>query len=103
MRRINDQESQPAVVYVHPWEMDPHQPRMAGSWRSRFRHYVNLDTTADKLRHLLERFSFGSMQDVFAGEIAKVGPLAGTTAAPLQAGSGKEQDIRRNGYPSCAA
>jgi polysaccharide deacetylase family protein (PEP-CTERM system associated) len=59
--RLNDRERMPAVVYVHPWETDPGQPRVAAPWRSRFRHYVGLDTTLPKLRDLASRYRFGTM------------------------------------------
>jgi uncharacterized protein DUF3473 len=47
------------MVYLHPWELDPDQPRPAGiSHRKRFQHTVNLRRTAAKLTFLLERFRF---------------------------------------------
>ena len=60
--RIN-RGGQPFMFYVHPWELDPDQPRMAGSLRSRFRHYQNLASTERKLTWLLPRFEFGTMTD----------------------------------------
>lgn len=66
IRRIN-REGHPAIVYLHPWELDPQQPRIYGpsAWL-RFRHYVNLDKTAQRLDELLGRFSFGPMSDILA-------------------------------------
>ncbi len=64
--RINRIEHQPAVFYFHPWEIDPGQPRIAASAKSRFRHYVNLDKTEGKLRYLLKQFRFAPMKDVLA-------------------------------------
>ncbi|TAJ98314.1 MAG: DUF3473 domain-containing protein [Candidatus Manganitrophaceae bacterium] len=58
IRRINEQEQKPAIVYLHPWEIDPGQPRIHGSRLSRFRHYVNLDKTESRLRRLLQDFRF---------------------------------------------
>jgi hypothetical protein len=52
------------VLYFHPWEIDPKQPRIAASFKSRFRHYLNLDKTADKVRCLLRQFDFGPMKDI---------------------------------------
>lgn len=71
-----NREGQPAVVYLHPWEFDPEQPRVAGApLLSRFRHYVNLRHTGDRLRALLHEFPFGPMCEVFherlAGEARK--------------------------------
>ena len=63
--QINTNEKQPFVFYLHPWEFDPEQPRMTNiSVLSRFRHYVNLDGTAEKLKRLLGDFKFSSMADV---------------------------------------
>lgn len=64
MRRLNDVEGRPAVLYIHPWEVDPGQPRIRASMASRFRHYTHLDRTLDRLRALLSRFPFGPVRDV---------------------------------------
>jgi polysaccharide deacetylase family protein (PEP-CTERM system associated) len=61
-------------IYIHPWEVDPEQPRMHGSLKSRFRHYVNLTTTLGKLDSLLARFRFGTLSDVVACEHLRAGP-----------------------------
>jgi len=60
---VNRDSGRPFVFYIHPWELDPDQPRLAGSLLSRFRHYQNLSTTEHKLDRLLPRFRFGSMSD----------------------------------------
>lgn len=54
----------PLVMYLHPWELDPHQPRMNGPLLSRFRHYVNLHKTEERLRRLLRDFAFAPIRDV---------------------------------------
>lgn len=69
LRHINAVERQPAMVYLHPWEFDPKQPRISAPWRSRFRHYQNLDTTEDKCKKLLRDFSWGPMEEVFANAV----------------------------------
>jgi polysaccharide deacetylase family protein (PEP-CTERM system associated) len=62
LRRINACEQQPFMFYTHPWEIDPEQPRVAGpGLRSRFRHYVNLASTAGKLECLLDTFQFTTL------------------------------------------
>ena len=66
IRRINEKEAQPALVYLHPWEIDPEQPRVAAPWRSRVRHYQNLRSTEEKLRRLLDDFSWASMTEVLS-------------------------------------
>ena len=67
IRRLNQKEDQPAMVYLHPWEIDPDQPRLAASWRSRFRQYQNLQTTEKKLTRLLDDFSWAPMSKVLSG------------------------------------
>jgi polysaccharide deacetylase family protein (PEP-CTERM system associated) len=67
IRRINQVERQPAIVYLHPWELDPDQPRLSGPVKSRLRHYTNLRKTELRLRQLLETFSFGPARDVLQG------------------------------------
>ena len=69
LRRVNHRDRQPGIFYFHPWEVDPDQPRVDGaSLRSRFRHYVNLDTMEARLRRLLGDFHWGRMDEVFAVE-----------------------------------
>ncbi len=63
VRRLEKQQM-PVMVYVHPWEVDPEQPRVRAPLKSRFRHYVNLASTANKLSMLMHQFRFGSMKDV---------------------------------------
>jgi len=63
---INLREKQPAVLYFHPWEIDPGQPRIKAGMKSRFRHYLNLDRTEGKLSHLFGRVKFASMKEVLA-------------------------------------
>jgi polysaccharide deacetylase family protein (PEP-CTERM system associated) len=60
--RLNGVEGQPAVFYLHPWEIDPDQPRIPAGVVSRFRHYRNLDKTEARLRRLLGDFRFSSLQ-----------------------------------------
>lgn len=65
LARLIEGERRPAVLYVHPWELDPDQPRIrAGSRLSRFRQYVNLDRTAPRLRALLARWPFAPLCEV---------------------------------------
>jgi polysaccharide deacetylase family protein (PEP-CTERM system associated) len=69
-RRAIAQSGQPVMFYIHPWEIDPGQPRLAGSLKSRFRHYQNLATTRKKLNWLLPRFSFAPMSQVIADSLS---------------------------------
>ena len=61
IRRVNRVEGKPAVFYLHPWEIDPGQPRLKGSWLTRTRHYSNLSQTGGRLRRLLADFSFDTV------------------------------------------
>ncbi len=54
------------MVYLHPWEIDPDQPRVAAGWRSEFRHYHNLQATESKFARLLADFSWGPMANVLS-------------------------------------
>jgi polysaccharide deacetylase family protein (PEP-CTERM system associated) len=62
--RVNDRERRPVMFYLHPWELDPGQPRPPMSWRHRFRHYVGLEREAAKLSRLLAEFRFGTACEV---------------------------------------
>jgi polysaccharide deacetylase family protein (PEP-CTERM system associated) len=55
---VNHRETKPVMFYLHPWEIDPDQPRIRVSWASRFRHYRNLDKTENRLRRLVGEFKF---------------------------------------------
>lgn len=62
-RRANRQ-GQPAVLYIHPWEVDPGQPRIPVQGLGRFTHYTNLSRTEDRLRRVLRQFEFAPMREV---------------------------------------
>jgi len=64
LRQINEQRGRPFSFYLHPWEVDPEQPRIRVGAFSRFRHYTNLGRTESRLRRVLSEFSFTSMRDV---------------------------------------
>jgi polysaccharide deacetylase family protein (PEP-CTERM system associated) len=63
IRRIN-REGRPAIIYLHPWELDPDLPRLRVGFLKELRHYGNLALTADKLRRLLDEFAFGPLREV---------------------------------------
>lgn len=68
---INKRDRQPAMFFLHPWELDPDQPRIAGTSRkTRFRHYVNLHRTAPRLAQLLRDFRWSRVDRVYLGEAA---------------------------------
>lgn len=94
LRQINGSRRAPFVFYMHPWEIDPGQPRIeVSSWLSRFRHYTNLDRCEERLKRLLREFAFAPVRDVLASlgllapsvpQPASAAPLA-AAAAPLSA------------------
>lgn len=67
--RLNHREQEPAVVYFHPWEIDPDQPRIHAGWLSCFRHYNNLRGMESKLHKLLSDFTFAPIREVFAAAL----------------------------------
>ena len=62
-RRLNHQ-GKPIVFYLHPWELDPDQPRMRVRLNYRLRHYVNLEKTEMRLEKLLKEFQFAPLGDL---------------------------------------
>lgn len=63
-----ENDHQRVVVYFHPWELDPEQPRIQAKLKSRFRHYSNLRHMQAHIEHLLENYSFVPFRDVVAKE-----------------------------------
>ncbi len=63
VRAINKNEHAPAVLYLHPWEIDDSQPHLKASWKSRLRQYTGLATMKSRLERLLRRFAFGKIYD----------------------------------------
>jgi polysaccharide deacetylase family protein (PEP-CTERM system associated) len=72
IRRLNEHEGEPAVIYIHPWELDPEQPRLDGSRLSAFRHTVNLEKTASKVTGLIKAFEFGPVREVFSSKLDRM-------------------------------
>ena len=62
--RMNERERKSAILYLHPWEIDPHQPKIKGNLPSRFRHYLNLKKTEPRLRRLLQDFRFSPLNEL---------------------------------------
>jgi hypothetical protein len=63
IKRIN-QEGRPAIIYIHPWELDPALPRIEIGLFKVLRHYGNLGLTESRLHRLLDEFSFGPLREV---------------------------------------
>lgn len=60
LNRLN-RHGEAVTFYMHPWELDPGQPRVQVPWFYRFRHYVNLSKTELRLRRLLKDFRFTTL------------------------------------------
>jgi len=61
-----NREGRPTIFYMHPWEVDPDQPRVGGlPVGKRFRHYNNLEKTLPRLEKLLEDFRFVALRTLF--------------------------------------
>ena len=78
LSQVNKRTKHPFMFYIHPWEVDPQQPRLSGpSAMSKMRHYVNLQSTETKLRMLLSRFEFGRVDRVVARHARANGSVCG--------------------------
>ena len=64
IKKINTVELKPAVLYLHPWEIDAAQPKIKAGAITRFRHYSKLDQVEDKVKKILIEFEFGTVSDV---------------------------------------
>lgn len=66
LQQVNQRDAESAIFYFHPWEIDPGQPRVSGiDLKTRFRHYVNIGRTEQRLARLLKDFHWGRMDDIF--------------------------------------
>ncbi len=77
LRQLEVKDRRPGTVYIHPWEIDPEQPRLAAHLKSRLRHYTGLKGMERRLETLLERFAFAPM-----GEVLERYPPTTTWARP---------------------
>jgi polysaccharide deacetylase family protein (PEP-CTERM system associated) len=69
LKQVTEQDERPAILYFHPWEIDPGQPRVPNApLRSKVRHYTNLGTMQGKLERLLGDFRWGRIDSFVANE-----------------------------------
>lgn len=69
IERVNRHDGQPGIFYFHPWEIDAEQPRQHNiGFKTRFRHYLNLERMEHRLTHLLQDFSWGRMDKIFLND-----------------------------------
>jgi polysaccharide deacetylase family protein (PEP-CTERM system associated) len=100
--RLNRVERKPAIFYLHPWEIDPDQPRLHAGTFDRFRHYRNLSMTEGRLRALLRDFSFAPMSALLSQtpgnvEVSGSGPRP-PEVYPRETNSGR-QPFSKAGQP----
>jgi polysaccharide deacetylase family protein (PEP-CTERM system associated) len=74
LSQINERYRQPFVFYLHPWEIDPEQPRVRAGLISNFRHYFNLTRCEERLRQLLATFRFAPAREVL--QLTAVEPVS---------------------------
>lgn len=73
INKVNRHDGRPAIIYFHPWEIDPGQPRVANApLRSKLRHYTRLDDMAEKLRRLAGDFRWERLDAVASREQARL-------------------------------
>ena len=70
LQRYQASRQAPFIFYLHPWEVDPEQPRIESSWLSKFRHYNKLDACEKRLSQLIDRFKFAAMEDTYQAYLA---------------------------------
>uniref|UniRef100_A0A7C2JX66 DUF3473 domain-containing protein n=1 Tax=Schlesneria paludicola TaxID=360056 RepID=A0A7C2JX66_9PLAN len=101
MEQTATRDGLPLMFYIHPWEVDPDQPRIRSSWKSRFRHYQNLRTTERKLERLVESLPFGTVTDaLLAADVgyAEEGSLASGTGTPAPHAFGRPLHVTPVGW-----
>jgi polysaccharide deacetylase family protein (PEP-CTERM system associated) len=83
LQRVNSRESEAAIFYFHPWEIDVDQPRIPGiDSKTRFRHYLNIDRMERRLACLLRDFDWGRMDHIFLRRAAAPAPNPSSTLLP---------------------
>jgi polysaccharide deacetylase family protein (PEP-CTERM system associated) len=82
--RVNRAEHRPVIFYLHPWEIDPDQPRLRAGLVSRFRHYRNLRETEARLKQLLADFAWGPLSAMLPQPAAVASAAGVSTALPYQ-------------------
>ena len=85
--RASHNQTRSQIFYLHPWEIDPRQPRVPNaSWFSNFRHYTNLDLCLPRLEQLLQDFQFGTMSQCLRQTTIQQQLSLDDLAAPIDMG-----------------
>lgn len=96
LRYLVQKEKIPAVLYLHPWEIDPDQPRLAVGTMTRIRHYRNLKRTMERVRTLLAAFDYstcGALVQQLKGD-------ANAESAPAVVANPEEGELVEVGSPA---
>ena len=73
IRQVNNEAERPAIIYFHPWEIDPGQPRVANApIKSKLRHYTKLKAMAPKLERLIGDFKWDRLDVIVESERARL-------------------------------
>lgn len=64
-------EGIPIVIYIHPWEVDPDQPRLPLRRISGLRHYTNLARTFERFKSVLQAGNYTSFRESGLADTAK--------------------------------
>jgi polysaccharide deacetylase family protein (PEP-CTERM system associated) len=73
IRQVNGEAQRPAIIYFHPWEIDPGQPRVAHApLKSKLRHYTKLKAMAPKLERLIADFQWDRLDSIVESERARL-------------------------------
>jgi polysaccharide deacetylase family protein (PEP-CTERM system associated) len=73
IRQVNNDTQRPAIIYFHPWEIDPDQPRVANApIKSKLRHYTKLKAMVPKLEQLMSDFSWDRLDVIVEAERARL-------------------------------
>jgi polysaccharide deacetylase family protein (PEP-CTERM system associated) len=69
VRQVNGEDKRPAIIYFHPWEIDPDQPRVANApIKSKLRHYTKLKAMVPKLQRFMADFQWGRLDAIVEEE-----------------------------------
>ena len=56
-------ENRPVIFYIHPREIDHNHPRLPMNIKRKFKSYVNLRTTENKIKKIFDEFKFTTFEN----------------------------------------
>jgi len=87
-RKFEQEYGERVVVYIHPWELDPQQPRVKEKIKSRLRHYTNISGMEKRLENLLQRHDFDCFRDLYDKEKRAASPSQASRIARPEPATG---------------